>query len=143
MASNNVETLRAAHESWNRRDFDGVLRKIADNLNYTDRARGSTMNSRQVFREFIEGWARAFSNGKIINPQYIEAGDMVIAQFTMEGTNDGSLMGMKPTGRRASVALCEIVRYDRNGMAVSGNLYYDQYSLLTQLGHIKPIAAAA
>ncbi len=143
MASKNVDTVRAAHEAWNRRDFDGVVQNVSENVNYTDRARGSTMNSRQQFRQFVEAWAQAFSNGKIVNPQYLEAGDTVIAQFTMEGTNDGSYMGMKPTGRRASVMLCEIVKCDKNGAAISGNIYYDQYSLLTQLGHIKPLATAA
>jgi steroid delta-isomerase-like uncharacterized protein len=143
MASKNVENLRAAHESWNRRDFDGLVKTVADNVNYTDRARGSTMNNKQMFREFVKAWADAFPNGKIVNPQYIDAGSTVIAQFTMEGVNEGSMMGMKPTGRRASVSLCEIVNYDKNGIAVSGNIYYDQYSLLTQLGHIKPLATAA
>jgi hypothetical protein len=32
MASKNVETLRAAHESWNRRDFAGVVRNSAESL---------------------------------------------------------------------------------------------------------------
>ena len=143
MASKNVETLRAAHESWNRRDFDGVVLSIADNLNYTDRARGSDMKSIQNFREFVQAWAQAFPDGRIVNPQYIDAGDTVIAQFTVEGTNNGELMGMKPTGRRISMSMCEIARYDRNGKAISGDLYYDQYNLLTQLGHIKPLATAA
>jgi steroid delta-isomerase-like uncharacterized protein len=143
MASKNVETLRAAHESWNGRDFDGLVRNVADNVTYADRARGSSMNNKKKFREFVEAWAEAFPNGRIVNPQYIDAGNTVIAQFTMEGTNEGGLMGMKPTGRRVSVALCEIVNYDKNGMAVSGNLYYDQYNMLTQLGHVKPLATAA
>ncbi len=32
MASKNVETLRAAHESWNRRDFPAVVRNAAESL---------------------------------------------------------------------------------------------------------------
>jgi steroid delta-isomerase-like uncharacterized protein len=143
MASKNVESLRAAHESWNRRDFDGVVRNIAETLSYSDRARSATIQGKQKFREFVEAWAQAFPDARIINPQYIDAGNIVIAQFTVEGTNDGNFMGMRPTGRRATVSFCEVVTYDKNGMAVSGNVYYDQYSVLTQLRHIKPIAAAA
>src|ERR1022692_3007056 len=30
MASKNVETLRAAHESWNKRDFAGVVKNAVD-----------------------------------------------------------------------------------------------------------------
>ncbi len=143
MASNNVEILRAAHESWNRRDFTGVVRNTADGLAYTDQARGLRLNTRDKFREWTEDWARAFSDGRITNPEYIDAGDIVIARFTVEGTNDGPLGSMQPTGRRISVPFCEVCNFDTQGRIVSGSCYYDQYTLLTQLGHVQPLAAAA
>ena len=46
MASKNVEMLRAAHESWNKRDFPGIVKNAAEGLVY------------------------------ITNPEYIDAGDM-------------------------------------------------------------------
>lgn len=143
MASKNVDTVRAAHESWNRRDFDGVVRNIADNLVYTDHARGETLNGRQKFREWVETWAKAFSNGKIVNPQYIDAGDIVIAQFTTEGTNDGSFAGLPSTGRRISIDFCEICHFDSSGRMTSGSAYYDQYKTLSELGHVQPLSRAA
>jgi len=36
-----------------------------------------------------------------------------------------------------SLAFCE-VHFDKQGRIVSGGCYYDQYTLLTQLGHIEP-----
>lgn len=36
MASKNVETLRAAHESWNKRDFEGLVKNVAEGLVYAD-----------------------------------------------------------------------------------------------------------
>ncbi len=39
MASKNVDTLRAAHESWNKRDFAGLTRNVVEGLVYTDNAR--------------------------------------------------------------------------------------------------------
>ncbi len=33
----------------------------------------------------------AFSDGKITNPKYIDAGDVIVTQFTVEGTNDGAV----------------------------------------------------
>src|SRR6202165_6118219 len=100
MASKNVETLRAAHESWNKRDFPGVVKNAAEKLTYTDNARAVTLNSRDKFREWTEGWAKAFSDGRITNPKYIDAGNIVITQFTVEGTNDGPLGSLPPSGRR-------------------------------------------
>jgi len=142
MASKNAETLRAAHESWNKRDFAGVVKKAAEGLVYTDNARAVTLNSQDKFREWTEGWAKAFSNGRITNAEYIDAGDIVIARFTVVGTNDGFFGSMKPTGRKMSLPFCEICHFGKQGRIVSGGCYYDQYTLLTQLGHI-PLAAAA
>jgi predicted ester cyclase len=143
MSAKNVKTLRAAHESWNKRDFAGVIDNAAENLTYTDHARVITLNTREKFREWTEGWAKAFSDGRITNPQYIDAGNIVVSQFTVEGTNDGPLGSMQPTGRKMSLPFCEICHFDKQGRVVSCGCYYDQYTLLTQLGHIQPLAVAA
>ena len=143
MASKNVETLRAAHESWNKRDFASLVKNAAEVLVYTDHSRNVTLNSRDKFREWTEGWAKAFSDGRITNPEYIDAGDVVITQFTVVGTNDGPFGALKATGRKMSLPFCEICHFDKQGRIVSGGCYYDQYTLLTQLGHVPPLAAAA
>lgn len=143
MASKNVETLRNAHQAWNRRDFDGVLRNIAENYLYQDHPTGRTVRGRDGFRGYLENWARAMSDGQIIKAEYIDAGDVVITQFTAEGTNDGPFSGLPPTNRRVSFPFCEIVRFDKQGNMAGGAAYYDLYSVLTQLGHVKPLATAA
>lgn len=141
--SKNVETIRAAHESWNRRDFDGLVRNMVDNVVYTDRASNLTLTGKQKFKEWTQAWAKAFSDGRITNPLYIDAGDFVVAQFTVEGTNDGSFAGLPPTGRRVTFAYCEVSRFDKSGRTISGDGYYDLYTILTQLGHVQPLATAA
>jgi len=143
MSAKNVKMLRAAHESWNKRDFAGVIRNAAEGLAYTDHGRNIALKTRDKFREWTEGWAKAFSDGRITNPQYIDAGDAVVAQFTVEGTNDGQFGSLKPTSRKISLPFCEICHFDKQGHIVSGGCYYDQYTLLTQLGHIQPLAVAA
>ena len=143
MSAKNVKTLRAAHESWNKRDFAGLVSNAVKGLIYTDHGRAITLNTRDKFREWTEGWGKAFSDGRITNSQYIDAGDIVVAQYTVEGTNEGPLGSLKPTGRKMSLAFCEIFHFDKEGRMVSGGCYYDQYTLLTQLGHIQPLAVAA
>ncbi len=143
MSAKNVKTLRAAHESWNKRDFGAVIGNVVEGLAYTDHGRNITLNSREKFREWTEGWAKAFSDGRITSPKYIDAGDIVVAEFIAEGTNDGPLGSMKATGRKMSLPFCEICHFDKQGRIVSGGCYYDQYTLWTQLGHIQPLAAAA
>jgi steroid delta-isomerase-like uncharacterized protein len=142
MSSKNVETVRAAHDSWNRRDFNGIVRDMADNGVYVDRARNLTLN-KQKFSDWTRDWATAFSDGRIINANYVDAGDVVVAEFTVEGTNDGKFAGMPPTGRKVTFSYCEVTRLDQNGHTVSASGYYDLYTIMTQLGHIQPRATAA
>jgi len=61
----------------------------------------------------------------------------------VEGTNDGPLSSLPPSGRQISLSFCEVCQLDKHGRVVSGGCYYDQYTLLTQLGHIQPLGAAA
>jgi steroid delta-isomerase-like uncharacterized protein len=143
MASRNVESFRLAHESFNRRDFDGVLKVVVEDYTYNDHPTGNILKGRNQFREFLQGWADGFSDGKIVNAEYLDAGDTVVAQFTFEGTNDGRFLGMSPTGRRVSLPVCEIARYDSQGQVASAALYYDQVTIGTQLGMMKPLATAA
>lgn len=41
-------------------------------------------------------------------------------------------------GRRLSMRFCEIREYDTDGKAVRGELFYDQVTMLVQLGHMPP-----
>jgi steroid delta-isomerase-like uncharacterized protein len=143
MASKNVETVRAAHESWNRRDYDGLVQDMADNITYNDTPRNLTVKGKQNFKEWAEAWAKALPDGRITNARYIDAGDTVVAEFTVEGTNNGPLNNMPPTGRKMTCAYCEVTHFDKNGHTLSGNAYYDLYTMLTQLGHIQPLKVAA
>jgi hypothetical protein len=57
--------------------------------------------------------------------------------FTGTGRNDGPLGPLPATGREASVPFCETREYDADGKVVRSDLYYDQLTLLEQLGHMQ------
>ena len=142
MASQNVETFRAAHQAFNGRDFDGVVSKMAEDFTYRDQARNVTFTGRNGFKEFMQGWVTAFSNAAVSDPIYLDAGDTVIAQFMARGVNDGAFGPLPKTGREIDVPFCKLMRFDDKGQIVSGNIYYDQHTMMTQLGHIEPSAEA-
>jgi steroid delta-isomerase-like uncharacterized protein len=143
MASKNVQTHRDAHEAWNAREFDAVIEKMTSSIAYTDHARGLEIRTRDDFRAWIEEWAQMFSNGKIVDPKYADAGNRVVARFTGRGTNDGPFGPFPATGRELRFDLCEVLEFDDDGKIVGGDIYYDQLSILTQLGHVETPAAAA
>ena len=135
MESSNVETYRAGHEAFNQRDFVAMTRRYAENITWTDHAQGRTFRTPQEFRDdFLPGWVRASADIRITDPRYFDAGRAVVCTFTVEGTQDGALGPFPATGKQFALPLCELWHFDSGGRVVGGDLYYDQVSLLTQLG---------
>ena len=143
MASKNVETFRAAHQAFNRRDFDAVVKVMTPDSVYEDRARGVTFRGPQGFKEFMQGWVTAFSTAEVTEAQYIDGGKTVVAEFIGRGVNDGALGPMPATGRPINIRFCEIMRFNDQGQIVGGDSYYDQLSMMIQLGHAQAIGVAA
>jgi steroid delta-isomerase-like uncharacterized protein len=59
--------------------------------------------------------------------------DCVTTQYTITGTNTGSVMGMPATGKKINVDGVDIVRF-KNGKAVEHWGYMDEMKMMTQLG---------
>lgn len=72
------------------------------------------------------------------NPHVIDGDSYIVLWFTGTGTNDGPLGPLPPTGRQVSMRFCEIREYGADGKAVRGELFYDQVTMLVQLGHMPP-----
>jgi hypothetical protein len=120
---------------FNHRDFDAMVKHCADSITWTDRARGLTFSTPQEFKDvFLRGWIEASPDIRINNPCYRDAGQTVVCTFTVAGTQDGPLGPFRATGKRVSLPLCDMWHFDSSGRVVGGELYYDQVSLLMQLG---------
>ena len=143
MNASNVETHRAGHQAFNQRDFEAMTASYVDAITWTDHAQGRTFNTPREFRDdFLAGWVASARDIRITDPSYIDAGATVLCTFTVVGTHDGPLGPFPATGKQFALQLCELWHFDPAGRVVGGDLYYDQVTLLTQLG-LMPQAAAA
>ena len=131
----NADTHAELHSLFNDRDIDSVLKRMSDDITYTDHARGMTMRGQQEVRGWLEGWVSSL-DGKCTEMRYIDAGDTSIALFVGRGTQNGPLGPFPPSGRDVAFDLCEILRYDADGTVIEGEIYFDQVGVLAQLGHI-------
>jgi len=135
MESPNVQAHRAGHEAFNQRDFVTMTRQYADDIRWTDHSQGRTFSTSKEFREdFLPGWVEASSDIRITTRQYFDAGQTSACAFAITGTHDGPLGPLPATGKEFTLPLCEMWHFDQDGQVVGGDLYYDQVSLLTQLG---------
>ena len=72
-----------------------------------------------------------------------DANDVVVTEFVGRGVNDGPLGVLPASGKQLNLRFCEVLRFDQQGQIVSGTIYYDQLSMMAQLGQAESVQAAA
>ena len=134
MPSQNVATVQSVHQAFNDRDWDAVRAAIAPGCVFTD-GRGVRHEGPDAFAStYSKPWTDAFSDGRITEPVYHDAGDTVVTEFVGVGTNDGALGPMPATGRSVVLPYAEIYHFDADGKVSGGRAYFDQLGMLVQLG---------
>ena len=133
----NVERHREAHEEFNRRDWDAMAQRMDPDMSYTDHARDITAKDSQAWMDWLKDWPKMLSDASINEPTYYDAGNTTVCVFTGRGTNDGPLGPFPASGQRLSWPLCEVITWNSEGKIVSGDLFYDQMTILVQAGHIE------
>jgi hypothetical protein len=132
------DTHRNLHELFNAKDFDAFDDRLAASFNYDDRARGITLKSADEFKEWLRGWYGSFSDARPDEPRYLEGADFSLALFQGRGINDGPLGELPASNRQMDLPFAELLEYDDDGKVRYGAIYYDQVTMLTQLGHMPP-----
>lgn len=133
--SNNCDTVRAAHDAFLDRDFKKAATTVlARDGRFVDHARGETYDGVDDFVTWVESHVVGSSDITLTERRYIDAGDWVIALFTGDGTHDGNMGGIPATGRRFTMDICELWRFEDDGLAHEGHSFSDALSVMGQLG---------
>lgn len=138
MASKNVATVQAIHKAFNDRDWDAIRGAVAQECVFVDGRLISYKGPEAFANDYSKAWADAFSDGKVTDAKYYDAGDTVVTEFLGVGTNDGPLGPMPATNRHLDLPYCEIYHFGPSGEVVGGQAYFDLYGMLVQLGHVEP-----
>jgi predicted ester cyclase len=134
MATQDLARLvREMYEAWNDKDLDRCASYAHPDAQMTNMPFGVKLG----LREHLEGWARAFPDAKLQIESIVVEGDRAVAEFTGRGTHTGPLKGpagdLAPTQRRLELQCVESLRF-RDGKVAEGRIYFDAFSLFTQLG---------
>ena len=81
----------------------------------------------------IAGLRRAIPDLTLTIDETISSGDKVWARMTARGTNQGSFMGLAPTGKAVAITVIDICRLE-DGKIVEHWGVPDRFALLHQLG---------
>jgi steroid delta-isomerase-like uncharacterized protein len=136
--------VRKQLEAFNRHNEDDYVAEVSANCKLIDIPAGDALTGKDGAREFFRRWTNAFPDGKTTIHDEIVSGDTVVVLFTGEGTQKGPLGPFPPSNKRAKLEFASITKLDATGKAEKITNYYDQLSLLMQLGHVPmPNAAGA
>jgi len=133
------KTVRQFHESWDMRGPDRGAEVIADDCSFEDIARGEKLPGKEVYKEDYSRWREAFPDGlcKVENVMVSQCREWAKVEFRNTckhtGTLRSSLGDFAPTGKRAAVRYCSVMRI-KDGMVVEGRDYYDSAKIVRQLG---------
>lgn len=134
--------VRSQLDAFNRHNEDAFLEVVATNYKTVDIPSGETLTGKEGAREFFRRWSNAFPDGKTTIHDELVSGDTVTILFTGEGTQTGPLGPFPPSNKWARLEFASVNRVDAQGKIAETTSYYDQLSLLAQLGHV-PVPAAA
>lgn len=133
-----TENHRQLHDLFNRRDFDGVGTRFHPEGVYVDHARGLSLRGPAEFVEWLRGWTTAMSDARVTDARYLDRDDTSVSRFVGRGVNDGPVGPLPASDNPLEFPVCEILTYDAEGKVTAGELYYDQATILVQMGVLEP-----
>lgn len=140
----NRELLDLYVARYNAGDLDGVMDLYADDAvqNMPD----GTFEGRDAIRERLAQELNAFSDVHHTVRSFVEQGDAFCDEWTFAGTHSAPLTlpdgrEVPPTGMRIEIAGMEYCLM-RDGKWIVNTLYYDNLSVLAQLGLLSELALA-
>jgi steroid delta-isomerase-like uncharacterized protein len=129
-------------QAWNAHDPDAVGAFFAQDAILHD-ASGETVSGRDAIAARAKMYIDAFPDMRF-DIQSVEVdGNTFTFEWRASGTNSGSLAGMPPTNRSVVVEGCDVGKIGDDGLIHSENDYWNEASMMRQLGLMPEPAATA
>ncbi len=123
-------------DAWEKRDFETCGAQLAGDVSLNDAPRGQVVNGQTNVRDWYASWATAFPDAVAGATVVAASGNTVAIEGLFAGTNTGDFGPLPATGRSVSVPWANVFRFDSDGRIIAASAYYDQLTIMIQLGHI-------
>ena len=128
----NLETLTRFAEAVNTGKFDLFKESVSiENIDH-DPARGQVPGP-EGYRVFFTGLRDAFPDLSVALETLVADEESIAIAYTLTGTQNGSFMGIAPTGRRMKIRGMQISKF-KDGKMVERWGSSDELGMLQQLG---------
>jgi hypothetical protein len=135
------------YESFNRRDFDQIMRYVDHGSEWLDRATGQTFRGPEGFQNLLQRWISEYSDATLEITDLSCAGTRCMVQFTGRGRRLRPVVGrteqFEPGGTQLQLRFCHLLEFV-NGKLGRGTSYQEVCTTnriyIHQAGHAAQLA---
>jgi steroid delta-isomerase-like uncharacterized protein len=137
VSTSNVTLAKSIYESFNNRNFNQATALVTEEAEMIVIPFDTHFRGPKGFGQFMQGWATAFPDCKVVVQNIIAGEEGVAVEFTGQGTHKGPLKGpageIPATGKYIKVQFVDVFRI-RDGRILGGRSYFDSATMIHQLG---------
>jgi steroid delta-isomerase-like uncharacterized protein len=132
-AEENKAIVERFWKVWEEGNIDLVEELLAaDHVNHNPATPDQPAGAEGV-REVVTMFRSAMPDLKVVIEDMIAEGDKVLVRYTLEGTHEGELFGIPPTGRRLSIKSMAVERVSEGKLREHWRIT-DSLDMMQQLG---------
>jgi steroid delta-isomerase-like uncharacterized protein len=132
--TDNPTTLAyAINQAWNSHDIERVLCFYSPEYLGDDIGQASLLCGHAGLREMLETYWRAFPDLRFAVTDNIIQGPRIATVWVAEGTHQGPIMNIPPTGHQVEVKGISMIEV-RDGLIVRGQSIWDLAGMLRHMG---------
>jgi steroid delta-isomerase-like uncharacterized protein len=135
MSEENKALARRFFELWEQGDLDALGEVLAQDSVDHDPYNPYGQEGLEGGKKTIAMYREAFPDTSFTIEDQVAVGDKVVTRWTATGTHQGKLMGMQPTGKKATISGITIDRVE-DGKIVEGWTNWDTLALMQNIGAI-------
>ena len=132
---------RAIEEPWSG-NLDVLDELLATDYVGYDPANSEPLRGPEDVKGFIAAYRDAFPDARITIEAQLSHGDLVATRWSGNGTHEGELLGIQPTGKLVTFSGMTVSRIE-GGKIVQEFQNWDTFGLMEQLGAVHAAALVA
>lgn len=121
------------NRAWNSHDIAKVLSFYSPDYEGSDVGQAEPVKGHQGLQAILETHWKAFPDLYFIVTNTVVQGCQVVSVWQAEGTHQGPIMNIPPTGRRVQVRGVSIIKV-KDGLVVRGQYIWDLAGMLRHMG---------
>jgi predicted ester cyclase len=140
----NLEVVKKQIEAFNKHDVKELLALATDDIVFSDSAAPADVVGKPAFKKSHDEFFKGFSDVTLTVDKQWAAGDYVVAEGTLTGTNNGDMpsMKLKKTGKKVTSRWVSILKI-QGGKVKNQWIFDNGLAFATQLGMVPPPGAKA